>query len=243
MYVNNCPAAPAQAAGKQQRSYTLEFKLREHHHGKIATEELLRDVKETAFKLGLQTITRDVYDAQGRYNSATASKRLGNWNKVLRRAGLKTTVKRNITKTTLLKNIERVWIKLRRQPTQREMRRPLSMHCLPLYKRRFGSWKNALLAFVEFKNAKGKTRRRIKIEEDSHRQAIFEHKTNRAPGAKLKVQVLMRDGNKCRLCGATLTGDDIHFDHIIPWSKGGETTLENLQVLCREHNMAKGDLV
>ncbi|THU38508.1 HNH endonuclease [Niastella caeni] len=27
-------------------------------------------------------------------------------------------------------------------------------------------------------------------------------------------------------------GDDIHFDHIKPWAKGGETILENLQILC-----------
>lgn len=52
----------------------------------------------------------------------------------------------------------------------------------------------------------------------------------------------MRDGNSCRLCGITLTGDNIHFYHIKPWSKGGETTLENLQILCDKHNLAKGNL-
>ena len=52
----------------------------------------------------------------------------------------------------------------------------------------------------------------------------------------------MRDGNKCRLCGITVTGENIHFDHIKPWSKGGETVLENLQVLCNVHNLAKGNL-
>ncbi len=58
----------------------------------------------------------------------------------------------------------------------------------------------------------------------------------------MKVQVLMRDGNKCRLCGIILTGKNIHFDHIKPWSKGGETVLENLQILCEHHNLAKGNL-
>jgi len=73
-------------------------------------------------------------------------------------------------------------------------------------------------------------------------ETIYKHKTKRLPSERLKVQVLMRDGNKCRLCGITLTGDNIHFDHVNPWSKGGETVLENLQILCAKHNLAKGDL-
>jgi len=71
---------------------------------------------------------------------------------------------------------------------------------------------------------------------------IIKHTTKRNISGRLKVQVLMRDGNKCKLCGLTLTAENIHFDHIKPWSKGGETVLENLQVLCAEHNLAKGDL-
>ncbi len=39
----------------------------------------------------------------------------------------------------------------------------------------------------------------------------------------------------------TVTGENIHFD-ILAWSKGGETLLENLQVLCAEHNLAKGNV-
>ncbi len=54
----------------------------------------------------------------------------------------------------------------------------------------------------------------------------------------------MRDGNKCRICGVECSGGlhNIHFDHIIPWSKGGETVLENLQVLCSSCNEAKGNM-
>jgi len=73
-------------------------------------------------------------------------------------------------------------------------------------------------------------------------EILYKHKTKRNPSERLKVQVLMRDGNKCRLCGITVTGDNIHFDHIFPWSKGGETVLENIQVLCETHNLAKGNL-
>ena len=39
-----------------------------------------------------------------------------------------------------------------------------------------------------------------------------------------------------------LSGEYIHFDQILAWSKGGETILENLQLLCEKHNLAKGNL-
>jgi 5-methylcytosine-specific restriction endonuclease McrA len=79
----------------------------------------------------------------------------------------------------------------------------------------------------------------VKISKDG-----IKHFTKREPSDRLKVQVLMRDGNKCRLCGVVCNDGlhKIHFDHIIPWSKGGETVLENLQVLCSDCNLSKGNL-
>ena len=53
----------------------------------------------------------------------------------------------------------------------------------------------------------------------------------------------MRDGARCRLCGVTpQDGVKLHVDHIKPWSKGGETILENLQVLCEICNIGKSDI-
>lgn len=36
--------------------------------------------------------------------------------------------------------------------------------------------------------------------------------------------------------------EEMHADHILPWSRGGHTTLQNGQMLCREHNLEKSDL-
>lgn len=54
---------------------------------------------------------------------------------------------------------------------------------------------------------------------------------------KLRKQVLARDGHKCVTCGATA---DLTADHIHPVARGGETTLQNLQTLCRRCNSRKG---
>ena len=61
---------------------------------------------------------------------------------------------------------------------------------------------------------------------------------------KLRYQVLKRDNFKCCACGASPAKDpsvELHIDHIIPWSKGGETTIENLQTLCSRCNLGKSD--
>ncbi len=56
----------------------------------------------------------------------------------------------------------------------------------------------------------------------------------------VKNAVWQRDQGKCIQCGA---GDYLEFDHIIPYSKGGATTVNNMQLLCRRCNQAKSDLI
>ncbi len=53
----------------------------------------------------------------------------------------------------------------------------------------------------------------------------------------VKLEVWKRDGGKCRICDAK---DELHFDHIVPFSRGGTSlTVENVQLLCARHNLQK----
>lgn len=53
----------------------------------------------------------------------------------------------------------------------------------------------------------------------------------------VKLAVWKRDGGKCVRCGS---GDNLHFDHVVPYSKGGSSlVVENVQLLCARHNLAK----
>lgn len=53
----------------------------------------------------------------------------------------------------------------------------------------------------------------------------------------LSRQVMERDHYRCVQCGTHL---NLTCDHIIPESKGGPTTFDNLQTLCRSCNSSKG---
>ncbi|CAI8186437.1 MAG: Uncharacterised protein [Glaciecola sp. HTCC2999] len=62
---------------------------------------------------------------------------------------------------------------------------------------------------------------------------------NRYIPGDVMQKVFERDGGKCVMCGET---DNLHYDHKIPFSKGGSSKDEkNIQILCARHNLSKGD--
>jgi hypothetical protein len=62
--------------------------------------------------------------------------------------------------------------------------------------------------------------------------------------ASLRYDILLRDGFKCQICGASMKdGATLHVDHIIPVSKGGETEANNLRTLCDRCNLGKRDKI
>ncbi|QQG37409.1 MAG: HNH endonuclease [Micavibrio aeruginosavorus] len=60
----------------------------------------------------------------------------------------------------------------------------------------------------------------------------------------LRFKVMHRDHFKCILCGdnpPATPGLVLHIDHIVPWSKGGKTEIENLRTLCAACNLGRGN--
>ena len=47
--------------------------------------------------------------------------------------------------------------------------------------------------------------------------------------------------HKCAICGEEFEFEEMQADHIKPWSKGGHTTPENCQILCRDCNLKKSN--
>ena len=46
---------------------------------------------------------------------------------------------------------------------------------------------------------------------------------------------------RCAACGKRLSWDDFTIDHIDPYSKGGQSRLENAALMCQRHNSSKGN--
>ena len=106
------------------------------------------------------------------------------------------------------------------------------------YLRRFGQWSSALKMFVLYINDQ-------EMEYNTTPSTPSNHKTKRDINLRLRFIVMQRDNFKCCMCGASPAKDssvELHIDHIIPWSKGGETIMENLQTLCSKCNLGKSNL-
>ena len=64
---------------------------------------------------------------------------------------------------------------------------------------------------------------------------------NRLIPSEVKKDVWIRDEGKCVLCGSNI---NLHFDHDLPFSKGGTSlTVKNVRLLCMKCNLAKSDKI
>lgn len=58
---------------------------------------------------------------------------------------------------------------------------------------------------------------------------------------KMKRKAFEKQKGICPICKNKFSFEEMEGDHIIPWSRGGKTTMENLQMLCRYCNNTKSN--
>tara|TARA_Y100001978_G_scaffold8108_1_gene6827 strand:- start:278 stop:955 length:678 start_codon:yes stop_codon:yes gene_type:complete len=77
-----------------------------------------------------------------------------------------------------------------------------------------------------------------KIELNENDQEYLDLLHDRQIPGEVQKEVYERDRGKCVKCGST---ENLHFDHILPFSKGGSSKVaKNIQLLCARHNLKKG---
>ena len=202
-------------------------------------EDLLSDIMRVSKVVGGITLTQKTYSINGLYDVSTITRRFGSWIKALERAGLKSGNIINYTDEELFENILNIWQYKGKQPVRKDLAFPPSKISQSPYNRRFHSWITAIKEFVNYANDKN-----IEVNKNDSADSVNIKCLGRDPSLRLRYQVLKRDNFSCCLCGASPAKDPsvtLHIDHIIPWSKGGQTTLDNLQTLCSKCNLGKSN--
>lgn len=245
-------------AGLRTERYPSELKL-------VSDEDYYKDLRRVAKLIESDTVPYDAYNKYGKYSSGHIFARFKKWDIALRNAGLQRTgfSKDKITEQQCFDEIERIWILLGRQPTSTDIiKNGVSNYSIDTFKRRFGGWRKALEAFVQYINTADKAEEVTEVDDDSNLDKanqiadrskinpepisnLSKHRTPRSINTRLRFIVLQRDNFKCCACGASPAKDPavvLHVDHIKPWSKGGETEIDNLQTLCSKCNLGKSDL-
>jgi len=79
------------------------------------------------------------------------------------------------------------------------------------------------------------------INERNRRRESDDLEHNRLIPSSVKFEVWKRDKGRCTKCGSA---DNLHYDHVLPFSKGGTSLMaENIQLLCARHNLKKSDKI
>ena len=220
----------------------------------LTDDEVLCELRRVASELGKDFLTYPDVDKGSRIISAsTVRRRFGSWHSGLERAGLKLSEMshRRYSDEQYFENILRAWVHHGRQPTYAEMRQSPSSISPEAYANHFGTWRRALEAFVRRMSQREP---KLSAQEVQQRAATPVPATVRPPSVPdedrrqiplgLRFKVLSRDRFKCVRCGAAPANDpgcELHVDHMLPLSRGGKTTFDNLQSLCAKCNLGKGN--
>lgn len=222
-----------------------DFQIRLRRRG-IKPEELLDDMQRVSKERGTESVTRLEYDQYGQFGATTVLRNFKTWNAALLAAGLVVSNRQDISNEELFENLAEVWTRLGRQPFGRHMSDPSagSKFSTGTYEKRFGSWNGALLAFSDYLS--GSVDQSLPSVLPAVQTGSIGKRTPRDINWRLRAMVLIRDSCICQMCGVSPAKDPevvLHVDHVIPWTKGGETVEENLQTLCAPCNIGKSDLM
>ena len=219
-------------------------------------EDFFEDVRRIAAQFGRNYISIDEYSKFGKYSFGSKVKKYKTWDVILHESGLESTPFRTgpnmrYSDEELFEEMERLWVQLGRQPGVSDAKIYNGARIsATTFINRFGGWRKALEAFVKYINAdrteeENLTQQQTFQEEIQQEQKGIHHRTKREVNLRMRFKVMARDSFKCCICGrspSSTPGLVLHIDHIKPWSKGGETVMENLQTLCQDCNLGKSDL-
>lgn len=221
-------------------------KMRNNITIKISDIELIDELKRVSKQIGKIELSQPEFKEKSKIHPTTISRRFGSWSKGLKVAGLKEVRHgRRHTEFEYFENLLNVWTHYGKQPSYGEMSIAPSKISANTYRKRFGTWYLSLQAFIEYINTdKPNVEQQIGKVQILEKKKTITAKEKRDISLGLRYKVLSKDRFKCVKCGNSPSTDitcKLHIDHILPFSKGGLTTFENLQTMCNNCNLGKGN--
>ncbi len=240
----------------------MDYKFQRRRVDKISREKIIDELKMVAKHFGYKDYKRRDFDKISTISGNTVIREFGTWEKALeflrnllqsQGIELKSSNRRSrkqFTEQKLFDEMERIWQSLGHRPSTGEWKLLKPKISSNTYMRYFEGWQNACLKFIEYKMGN----QILTDEEISNSNEITANNVNgkttksekgsRTIGAGLRLKILDRDNFRCILCGrspATEIGVRLHIDHKVPFSQGGQSTIDNLQTLCQDCNWGKSD--
>lgn len=234
----------------ERRSEPLSHKLTFQLAKAMSKAELLVELKRVHAIVGTPWLTREAFNQNSSIEAGTIRRRFGSFRGGLEAAGVPShpLALRPMTDEECFQNLADVWIHLGHAPRYRDMFTSPSRTQGKTYVTRWGTWRKALQALVNWSNT-DRLPQSLQLERSANT-------ATQAPKARIRVEadardvrpglrfrVLKRDGFRCLSCGrspATHLKVELHADHVLAVANGGKTVFENLQTLCRDCNLGKG---
>jgi|GEM_PF-3257918 len=213
---------------------------------KYTEQYAIDEVKRFAEAHPVEQLTAGTYELWSKRdgNRHSLAKVFGGWTQLMQAAGIGNDRYSNkvISDEYCITYFEKVWRWKRKQPSATDLKIygkdhpgviPISAHT---FMRRWGGLPRFAKLFVQFKNGQ------ITKSELLNKKSNSKKREPISP--RLRAEVLKRDNKKCQDCGKSANnGVKLEVHHVIPVSKGGKSTIENLITNCEICNRGKSDKV
>jgi 5-methylcytosine-specific restriction endonuclease McrA len=203
-------------------------------------------------------------------SSSTILLRFGTWREAMERIGVHGVKARAYPPGDLIRELERVWTELGRAPGEGSWLRT-ARFSLGAYKRIWGSLRRCCDMLTAYRDGRitreqlltgavecrtshrglaprarhaGRTRTPSGLKSQRANAAQAGYPGRRQVPIRVRWAVIRRDRYRCIACGrnpAAEPGVELHIDHILPVSRGGDNEMANLRTLCRECNVGRGE--
>jgi hypothetical protein len=240
----------------------MDFNFQRKRLNEFSEEKILNELENVAKHFNYIEFGRRDFDKIANISSSVVRKHFdGSWVKALNT--LKIHLQNNkldlyprphapnriLSDEELFNEMERIWNIVKQRPSRNEWEMSEPKISYSTYKARFGGWANACIKFIEYKMGNDILSDDFVLPDYENQKSksdktVYKQEISRNIPLSLRLHVLSRDNFRCVFCGkspATDIGTKLHIDHIKPFSKGGRSTLDNLQTLCEECNLGKSD--